>query len=83
MSRRRGSLAAEYVARNPRRYGGLTVLSGGLLGPEAAGDYDGDLDGTPVFLGCSDVTDRLYPDLGHAINDDEIRVVDSLVADLV
>jgi phospholipase/carboxylesterase len=47
-------LAAEYVARTPRRYGGLVVLSGGLVGSEI-GDYSGDLAGTPVFLGCSDV----------------------------
>jgi phospholipase/carboxylesterase len=49
-------LAAEYVARNPRRYGGLVVLSGGLVGPEGTTfDHEGDLRGTPVFLGCSDV----------------------------
>lgn len=49
-------LVSEYVASNPRRYGGLAVLSGGLLGEVVEpGDYDGDLAGTPVFLGCSDV----------------------------
>ena len=49
-------LAAEYVARNSRRYGGLVVLSGGLVGPEGVTfEYGGDLAGTPVFLGCSDV----------------------------
>ncbi|RRJ34009.1 alpha/beta hydrolase [Halocatena pleomorpha] len=49
-------LASEYVARNPRRYGGLAVLSGGLIGESVdPSDYEGDLDGTPVFLGCSDV----------------------------
>lgn len=48
-------LAAEYVARNPARYGGLAVLSGGLIGETVdPDDYDGDLEGTPVFLGCSD-----------------------------
>ncbi len=51
-----GCLASEFVARNARRYGGLAVLSGGLIGPEGTPrDYDGSLDGTPVFLGCSDV----------------------------
>ena len=49
-------LASEYVARNPRRYGGLVALSGGLIGetvdPES---YEGDVAGTPVFIGCSDV----------------------------
>ncbi|HSM56400.1 MAG TPA: dienelactone hydrolase family protein [Candidatus Sulfomarinibacteraceae bacterium] len=49
-------LASEYVARNARRYGGLAALSGGLIGaPGASRDYDGSLQGTPVFLGCSDV----------------------------
>lgn len=48
-------LASEYVARNPRRYGGLAALSGGRIGPEGT-DFDdgGDLAGTPAYLGCSD-----------------------------
>ena len=49
-------LGSEFVARNPTRYGGAVALSGGLIGqtvdPE---DYTGDLDGTPYFVGCSDV----------------------------
>lgn len=48
-----GCLASEYVARNPRQYGGLVVLSGSLLGPETRGEYGGSLDDTPVFFGCS------------------------------
>ncbi len=49
-------LASEYVARNARRYGGLLLFSGGLIGPPGTPrNYDGSLDGTPVFLGCSDV----------------------------
>ena len=49
-------LASEYVARNPRRYGGLVAFSGGLIGPEIKKwEYSGTLEGTPVFLGCSDV----------------------------
>lgn len=49
-------LASEYVARNPRRYGGLVGLSGGLIGETIdPTDYDGDLERTPVFFGCSDV----------------------------
>jgi phospholipase/carboxylesterase len=48
-------LATEYVARNPRRYGGAIAFSGGLIGEELDEEHPGDLDGTPVFLGCSDV----------------------------
>ncbi|MFW5843852.1 MAG: alpha/beta hydrolase [Spirochaetota bacterium] len=49
-------LSLEYVARNPRRYGGVFGLSGGLIGPEGdLPEHSGDLAGTPVFLGCSDV----------------------------
>ena len=49
-------LALEYVARNARRYGGVFAFSGGLIGPDGTPrDYPGTLDGTPVFIGCSDV----------------------------
>src|SRR5438045_4696516 len=49
-------LSLEFAARNARRYGGLAGLSGGLIGPDGTPrDYPGYLDGTPVFLGCSDV----------------------------
>jgi predicted esterase len=50
------SLSMEFTARHARRYGGLAGLSGSLIGPDdAPRDYPGSLDGTPVFLGCSDV----------------------------
>jgi phospholipase/carboxylesterase len=49
-------LALEYAVQNPRRYGGLAGLSGGLIGADnELGPYHGSLEGTPVFLGCSDV----------------------------
>ncbi|WP_420628383.1 alpha/beta hydrolase [Candidatus Leptofilum sp.] len=49
-------LASEFVARNARRYGGLLVFSGGLIGPPGTPrNYEGALDGTPIFIGCSDV----------------------------
>jgi phospholipase/carboxylesterase len=48
-----GCLASEFVARNPRQYGGLVVLSGSLLGEETREEYEGSINGTPVFLGCS------------------------------
>jgi len=48
-------LAAEYTARHTSRFGGIFILSGGLIGELLDGrDYDGDLQQTPVFIGCSD-----------------------------
>ena len=59
-------LASEYMARNARRYGGLAALSGGLIGPEGTTrDYAGTLDGTPVFLGCSDVDPHIPVERVH------------------
>lgn len=49
-------LSSEFVARHARRYGGLLVFSGGLIGPPGTPrNYAGTLADTPVFLGCSDV----------------------------
>jgi predicted esterase len=100
-------LALEFVARHARRYGGVAGLSGGLIGPDGAPrDYPGSLDGTPIFLGCSDndphipqqrvqhstkvlrqlggqVTERLYPGLGHTVNEDELEQVQAIMAKLV
>lgn len=48
-------LALEFAARNPQRYGGVIALSGALIGApgEARPDVASSLQGTPVFLGCS------------------------------
>jgi predicted esterase len=49
-------LTAEFAARHASRFGGVIVFSGGLIGPPGTRrDYPGAFDGTPVFLGCSDV----------------------------
>lgn len=49
-------LSLDYAMRNPGRWGGVAGLSGGLIGPLGTGRPDGiDFEGTPVFLGCSDV----------------------------
>ncbi len=99
-------LSLEYVARHARRYGGVAGLSGGLIGPPGVPrDYPGQLAGTPVFLGCSDVdphipeervlesaqvlermgaqvTVRIYPGMGHTINEDEINFLRDLIINL-
>jgi phospholipase/carboxylesterase len=102
-----GCLGLEYVARNARRYGGVVGWSSGLIGPDGTPrDYSGSLDGTPVFLGCSDsdfhvpkarvdltadilqglggdVTERIYPNMAHTVNRDEIAFVRGMMAVLV
>ena len=96
-------LTLEFAARNARKYGAVVGLSGGLIGPNGTPrDYPGDFEGTPVFLGCSDVdphirkdrvveaaqvfermgaavTMKLYPGMGHTVNEDEIEHVRRIV----
>jgi phospholipase/carboxylesterase len=97
-------LASEFVARNPRRYGGLVAFSGGLIGPPGTPrDYPGSLEGMPAFFGCSDidthipkgrvleseaalkamgaeVTAKLYPGMGHTVNQDELDHARAILA---
>jgi predicted esterase len=97
-------LCAEFALRHPRHYGGVMVLSGGLIGPPGTtwDNISADYHGAPVFLGCSDVdshipkervleteavfarhgasvTRRLYPNMGHLVNDDEITFVQHVI----
>ena len=96
-------LSAEFAVRHATRFGGIVLFSGGLIGPPGTRwDVDGRFDGTPVFLGCSDVdahipaprviesaevftrmgaavTSRLYPGMGHVINDEEIAFAQQLL----
>jgi phospholipase/carboxylesterase len=59
-------LASEYAARNPRKYGGVAALSGGLLGAEVdPSAYDGSLDGAPVLLGVGDSDPNLSVERVH------------------
>ena len=63
-------LATEFAARNPRRYGGAFALSGGLIGEtveveDYAAEHEGAMDGTPVFLGCSDVDPHIPVERVH------------------
>jgi predicted esterase len=95
-------LSAEYAVRHADRFGGVVVFSGGLIGPPGTTwNYPGAFNGTPVFLGCSDVdahvpkarveesagvfdrmgarvTTRLYPGMGHLVNQDEIAFAQSI-----
>jgi predicted esterase len=54
-------LSSEFTIRHPRRYGGVLVLSGGLIGVPGTtwDDVTASLDRTPVFLGCSDVDSHI------------------------
>lgn len=100
-------LASEFAARNPRRYGGIVSLSGGVIGPLGTPRHDsGDLRGTPVFIGCSDrdphiplervhettaiftklggeVVERIYPGMGHTVNQDELTFIVNLLDTLL
>lgn len=50
-----GCLALEFAGRHALRYGGIAGLSAGLIGPIGRQwQFGGSLEGTPVFLGCSD-----------------------------
>lgn len=96
-------LSLEFAARAARRYAGVAALSGGLIGPPGtARDYGGSLEGTRVFLGCSDIDPhiplarveesaevvarlggdvdlRIYPGMGHTVNQDEIEALRAMV----
>ncbi len=55
-------LTAEYAVRHAERYGGILIFTGGLIGPPGMRwEYEGSFDGTPVFLGTSDV-DEFVPE---------------------
>ena len=92
-------LSSEYAARHAARYGGIAILTGGLIGPAGTTwARHGSFAGTPIFLGSSDVDahvpkdrvdetanvfarmgatvdERIYPGMGHLVNDDEIAAV--------
>lgn len=72
-------LASEFVTRTPRRYGGLVALSGGLIGETIdTDDYEGDLEETPAFLGCSNVDPHIPEQRVH----ETATVLETLNADV-
>ncbi|WP_436926994.1 alpha/beta hydrolase [Halosimplex amylolyticum] len=72
-------LGSEYVARNPRRYGGCVAFSGGLIGETIDPDeFEGSLEGTPAFLGCSDVDPHIPEERVHVT----AEVLEKLDADV-
>ncbi|HAE82511.1 MAG TPA: phospholipase, partial [Ktedonobacter sp.] len=49
-------LTAEYAVRHADRYGGIVLFTGGLIGPPGTSwHYPGSFQGTPIFLGTSDI----------------------------
>ncbi len=96
-------LILEFAARHPQKLGGVAGLSGGLIGADVdENNYEGSLEGTPIFLGCSDsdphipvervhqtaeileqlggeVEKKIYPDMPHTVNEDEIEQVKELL----
>ena len=59
-------LSQEFAARHARRYHAIIGLSGGLIGPPGTPrDYLGSFDGTPVFLGCSDIDPHIPVERVH------------------
>lgn len=72
-------LASEFAARHPQKYAGIIALSGGLIGEEVnTGSYSGDLEGTPYFVGCSDVDMHIPEQRVH----DSAEVFELLNADV-
>jgi predicted esterase len=89
-------LALEWLARTGISIGGVLGFSGGMIeNGDRPREYESDLTGSHVFLGCSDVDfhiplarversaellgalgaeveKRIYPGMGHTINQDEI-----------
>ena len=96
-------LTLEFATRNATRYGGIAAFTGGLIGDRLYPEhYQGNFQGTPVFIGTSNpdphvpvervhetasilksmnavVTEKVYDNMGHTINNDEINHANSLI----
>jgi phospholipase/carboxylesterase len=71
-------LASEFVASNPEKYGGVVLLSGGLIGDEI-GDFEGDMEETPVFFGCAEED----PHIPFSRVDETVDVFENLNTEIV
>jgi predicted esterase len=59
-------LTLEFSARHAQRYAVIAGFSGGVIGPPGTPrEYPGAFDGTPVFLGCSDVDPHIPVERVH------------------
>lgn len=96
-------LTLEFVARHAAKWGGVAAFTGGLIGDKLyTENYDGNFNGTPMFIGTSDpdphvpvqrvnettrllrsmnaaVTEKIYPNLGHTISEDEVAQANQVV----
>lgn len=63
-------LTLEFAARHAQRYAVIAGFSGGVIGPPGTPrDYAGTFDGTPVFLGCSDIDPHIPVERVHESGD--------------
>ena len=59
-------LSLEFAARHARRYAAVVGLSGGVIGPPGTPrNYPGSMEGTPLFLGCSDIDPHIPVERVH------------------
>lgn len=96
-------LTLEVASRFANKYAGVAAFTGGLIGDELRADlYQGDFEGTKIFIGNSDqdphvpmqrskdsaeimrklgaeVVLKVYPNMPHTINQDEMDTVRSLM----
>jgi phospholipase/carboxylesterase len=60
-------LSLEFVARNAAKYGGVVAFTGGLIGDKIyPGNYQGNFEQTPVFIGTSNPDPHVPVERVHA-----------------
>lgn len=59
-------LSLEFVARHASRFAAIIAFSGGLIGPPGTPhEHQGSFEGTPVFIGCSDIDPHIPVERVH------------------